>query len=108
MSAFADFWKVYPRKRDKGHAEKAWPRAVKKADEQTIITAAREFAQWCVRTRQEQQFIAYPATWLNGERWLDELADDENATPPDNMQGHLSLVNSLWENSGTGYPQVEG
>lgn len=66
------FWVEYPRKVDKGGARKAFKAACKKASAGTIILAARRFAEQEVSKRTEARFIAHPATWLNGERWLDE------------------------------------
>lgn len=69
--AFEEFWIRYPRKIAKGAAKKAWTAAAKKADPDTIVNAARSFA---VRSAgSDPKFIPYPATWLNGERWADEL-----------------------------------
>lgn len=69
-SAFDQFWKVYPRKVAKGAARKAWVAAIKKADPDTIITAAALFSRTVVNT--DPKFTAHPATWLNAEQWEDE------------------------------------
>lgn len=71
---FDDFWAVYPRKEDKGHARKAWPVALRKAGglAEPIIAAAAGFAEHARRARTERRFVPLPATWLNGERWQDE------------------------------------
>lgn len=69
---FAAFWSAYPRKDDKGHARKAWPKAITKADPTAIIAAAEAFAADCLRDKTERRYIALPTTWLNGERWTDQ------------------------------------
>lgn len=69
--AFDQFWNVYPRKIDKGHARKAWAAAIKKTTPESIIAKATLFAD--LSAGKEDQFIAYPSTWLNGERWEDEI-----------------------------------
>jgi len=74
---FEDFYEAYPRKVGKGQAVKAWRAAVKKTSAEKITAAASSFASLTKNT--EQRFIPYPATWLNGERW----ADDLNADPPE-------------------------
>ena len=71
-SAFASFWEQYPRKKNKGHAEKAFDK-LKPDDEllQTILKAvegARESADW---RKDGGQFIPHPATWLNARGWED-------------------------------------
>lgn len=68
---FDEFWSAYPRKESKGHARKAWASALKKADAKTIIEAAGHFANRVKGS--DKKFIAHPATWLNGERWADEV-----------------------------------
>lgn len=65
---FDEFWAAYPRKTDKGNARKAWDKAVKKTDAQTIIAAAVALAA----SKPDLKFTAHPSTWLNGERWDDQ------------------------------------
>lgn len=67
---FAEFWATYPRKTDKGNAKKAWVKALKKKPAGEIIAAAAAYAA----TKPDPKFTAHPTTWLNGERWDDELA----------------------------------
>jgi hypothetical protein len=71
--SFERFWSVYPKKRNKGDALKAW-RALKPSEE--LVTAilaaverARESAQW---RKDEGQFIPYPASWLRARGFEDE------------------------------------
>jgi hypothetical protein len=68
---FEDFWEAYPRKIAKGAAAKAWPAALRRCggDPALIIKGAE--AYWR-QTGREDRFTAYPATWLNADRWLDE------------------------------------
>ena len=72
--AFTAFWSAYPRKKSKGHAEKAWLKI--KPDEQLasqIIAAVGRATTSDDWTREGGKFIPHPATWLNGERWEDEI-----------------------------------
>jgi hypothetical protein len=71
-STFVRFWKAYPRKQDKGHAERAFDRAIKDTDPERIIAACENY-----RWPEDRQFIPMPATWLNGRRWEDE----QNSAP---------------------------
>lgn len=66
---FERFWDVYPRKSAKGTARRAWSKAILKADPRQIIEAANAYAR---DPNREAPFTAHAATWLNGERWLDE------------------------------------
>lgn len=68
--SFAEFWSTYPRKTDKGNAKKCWVKALKKKPAAEIIAAAAAYAA----TKPDPKFTAHPSTWLNGERWDDELA----------------------------------
>lgn len=68
--AFEQFWAEYPRKKDKGHARKAFEKALDKTSLEKILEGVRLYAKQ--EADNEIEFIAYPATWLNGERWEDE------------------------------------
>jgi hypothetical protein len=68
--AFDSFWKLYPKKVDKGHARKAFTAALKKSDLATILAGVTRYAESVRGT--EPRYIAGPSPWLNGERWDDE------------------------------------
>lgn len=65
---FEEFWQAYPRKKDKRAAWKAWKSALKRADPEAIINAAKAEA----RRPCELKFRKYPASWLNADAWEDE------------------------------------
>lgn len=76
LAGFEEFWAEYPRKVSKAGARKAWPKAVKAAGyTERIRLAARAYALECTQVRREGQFIAHPTTWLNQERWEDQMLD---------------------------------
>lgn len=66
-SGFERFWRLYPRKIGKGQARRAWAGALKKTGAELILQALQR-QSFDARER----FQPHPATWLNGERWLDE------------------------------------
>src|SRR5574343_1583323 len=67
---FDDFWLLFPRKVAKLAARKAWAR-IDPALYPVIVTAC---AAWRpVWADKDPEYIPHPATWLNGERWEDEL-----------------------------------
>lgn len=66
---FDAFWQQYPRKSAKGHARRAWAKAVKIASPDIIVAGAVRYRN---DPNREDQYTALPATWLNGERWSDE------------------------------------
>jgi len=76
---FDEFWAAYPRKVAKGAARKAWDKAVKKADVAAIL-AALEKQKTLGVFNVEPCYIPYPTTWLNQERWEDEIAPQGRAT----------------------------
>lgn len=70
---FETWYSEYPRHQDKGHARKAYKAARKKAGAKILLEAARQAS---IKYRDtEKRYVPLPATWLNGERWLDEDVD---------------------------------
>jgi hypothetical protein len=70
---FDDFWKAYPRKIGKGQARKAWKAAAKKAPPGEIVAALAVQAKRWQQEGRSPEYIPHPTTWLNGERWADEI-----------------------------------
>ena len=78
---FDRFWAVYPRKVGKKDAVKAWNKL--KPDETLTLQIIEGVERWKLSTQWTKdggQYIPYPATFLNGERWKDEC--DIAATKP--------------------------
>lgn len=71
---FAEFWRAYPRRDDRGHALKAYRVARKRIGQEVLVAAARRYSE--ERAGQDPKYTALAATWLTGERWADET------TPP--------------------------
>ena len=69
---FELWWKLVPRKVGKGQARTKYRSARKKAEAATLREGIERYAALVKRKGTEPQFIAHPATWLHGERWLDE------------------------------------
>lgn len=69
---FDRFWDVYPRRESKGAARKAWAKAIKIAEPDVIIAAAKAYRDNGMRQRADPKFTKHPATWLNNECWTDE------------------------------------
>lgn len=73
--AFAEFYAAYPRKVAKPDALKAWNSlALQNGSIERVmagLAAAKGSEQWA---RENGKFVPYPATWLRGRRWEDELA----------------------------------
>lgn len=78
---FERFWKLYPRKKDRAKALRAWDKL--KADRKLMQTMSAALkAQMATEEwqRDNGRAIPYPSTWLNNRRWEDEL--EEPGGPP--------------------------
>lgn len=78
-SIFEKFWALFPKKVGKGFARKAWDKINpddKLFERIKIAIALQEKSeQW---QKDGGQFIPNPATWLNQERWEDEVTKIKN------------------------------
>ena len=64
-ATFEEFWKVYPRSHDKGHAyEKYCARLKDGFSEEELLTAAKGYAAECKKNRTETKYIKLAATFL--------------------------------------------
>ena len=76
---FDYFWENYPKKVGKKEAQKSWNKIPHLEESFKKICAAlqahKDSEQWL---KDNGKFIPYPATWLNQERWNDELPEDKN------------------------------
>lgn len=68
---FDEFWKIWPRKHGLKKARAEWDKAADKAG--LIIPAARSWAEHYVEHGTDKKWIAEPANWLAGERWMEDL-----------------------------------
>ena len=73
--SFDEFYKLYPRRVARKDAEKAWSQ-IDPAKHRKIFEAL-PLHKNCPDWRKEAgKFIPYPASWLRGERWEDEMESD--------------------------------
>ena len=93
IERFDEFYAAYPIKKGKGAAKKAWEKAIKKADPDHIISNAALYAS-SVQNK-DPKFIAHPATWLNAERWDDDISKEllQASIDPQNMM--LDVLKSM-------------
>ncbi len=68
---FDEFWKIWPRKHGLKKARAAWGKISAKAN--VIITAASAWAEHYQKHATDKKWIAEPANWLVGERWMEDL-----------------------------------
>lgn len=87
---FAMFWDTFNHKVDKGGARRAWRGALKKENAHNIIMAAK---QWVATRGPDKRYWPYPATWLNGERWLEyQTVEVTKAKESDKLDAIAFLV----------------
>jgi len=71
LPTFADFWTLYPRHVAKKDAERAWHKT-SPPDQMAAVVALVDWRRVWI-AKDDMDHVPYPATWLNGERWTDEL-----------------------------------
>ena len=79
---FDKFWQAYPKKVSKKEAQKSWNKINPSLELFEKILKALEIVkqtgQW---NTDNGKFIPYPATWLNQERWTDEIKMMQDIKP---------------------------
>jgi uncharacterized protein YdaU (DUF1376 family) len=75
IDRFNVFWKQYPRKVAKPNALKAWNKI--KPDDVVFKKMLDAINQQGLSSK-EIQFVPHPATWLNAQRWEDEISVQSN------------------------------
>ena len=66
---FLDFWELYPLKRDKRKALKAWRNAITRANANAIANGAKRYRD---DPNRMAQYTKYAEGWLNADGWEDE------------------------------------
>ena len=82
ICSFDTFWKVYPRKQDKGQAYKCYLARLNDGyTEDQLLTACKNYAAECEKNRTEQRYIKHGATFLSlNEPFLDYLKGEVNGS----------------------------
>jgi hypothetical protein len=87
---FESWWEMYPRKVGKGAAAKAYTKARRDVDTDTLMAGLANATQVWRATGTEPQFIPHASTWLNAGRWADEVPlpnmPDQHTAPVTLMQ----------------------
>jgi len=69
---FDEFWSLYPRKIAKANARKAWAKL--SAEQQLLAAKAiNTHCEYWKAKETELEFIPHASSWLNGERYEDEI-----------------------------------
>lgn len=75
---FERFWLSYPNRKNKKGAAKAWAKLRLVENDLRVAAIRRGLNAWKVNeewTKDGGRFVPHAATWINAERWNDELPD---------------------------------
>lgn len=93
---FSEFWQAYPKKRDKARARKSFFKIKNLSDVFPHLMQGLEqqkaSADW---KKDGGKYIPLPSSWLNGERWEDELTTQaQPPVSPSSAWGGIPIVGS--------------
>lgn len=86
LALFEQFYSVYPKKVDRGTAEKAWAKISPTPDEEMtarIIEAVKQSMKYDSRFR-ERQYTPAPASWLNAKGYMNDFTQGGGQSNGDN------------------------
>lgn len=102
LSCFEVFWKSYPKKIGRGYAFKIWKKI---KPTQTLLDRMVQKVEEFKKTEQWQKengkFIPNPATWLNQERWDDEVPTEKKEIPK-----YLRGLKEAWDETNDGQEAI--
>jgi hypothetical protein len=82
VQKFAQFWDIYPKKKNKQGALKAFEKIAPNDDLlQIILNAINEQCKTEQWIKDKGQYIPLPSTFLNNKRWEDEIEVKDERTP---------------------------
>lgn len=75
MTSFNSFWNEYPRKVNKKKTLEVWVKKIQPENGlfEQIMTSLRKAKKSTDWQKGEVKYIPHPTTWLNGERWNDQV-----------------------------------
>jgi len=90
LSGFSEFWEAYPRKVGKGAARRSWKKIKPDPElQEKILDSVVQHSYSFEWTRENGQYIPHPVTYLNQERWEDEV---KKAPAAMSKEDHLADV----------------
>lgn len=90
VTDFDSFWSLWPRKEGKANALKAYEKSLKKIPEPELLDKARLYVTSPLRP--DVKFVPHAATWLNGERWADDLVPVARVADPNDWMKSEPIV----------------
>lgn len=79
---FEKFWKLYPKKKSKQVAIKAWAKLTHEEKEKVMLELPKHKNQPSWQDPKQFQYIPYPASWLNAKAFHDEVEQKAREQPP--------------------------
>ena len=73
---FEEMWLLYPKRVGKGAAKQSWMKSCKKINVGELSSCLRAYISSIKNA--DKKFIPHLSTWLNQERWNDDLEDHSN------------------------------
>ncbi len=92
--AFLTFWDLYPRKKSKGDAAKAFSKIPKSEYKEVRagLDSALASVEWA---KDNGQFIPYPASWIRDRGWEDVYQVRDNVIKASNVKSDEQVANDL-------------
>lgn len=88
---FASFWSAYLKREKRVDALAAYQKALLVTDHDVIMAGLRK---WNVaHAKDDRKFIPLPASWLNGQRWLDDTGTGKPRTRYNIETGRDEVIN---------------
>jgi len=78
LEGFDDFWATYPRREAKPRARKAWIKHDLRSKREAVMAGLQNaLVKW---RGKDIEFIPHASTWINNERWTDEIGKNNVRT----------------------------
>jgi hypothetical protein len=75
---FSIWYALFPKHQKRPDAERAYVKARKRVDAETLLEGAK---RWAEVYEGDNQFCPMPATWLNNDQWNDETPKQKSGNP---------------------------
>ena len=86
---FENFWSQYPKKVGKLTAKRSWEK-LSQENQQKALEAIVEHRKYWTAKGTEWEFIPHASTWLNQERFEDELVIEQKENKPPKLPWYAS------------------
>jgi hypothetical protein len=83
LESFARFWSIWPEKKNKQAALRAWTKKTGGPTDEDREDAIRILPAWLKANERQirEGFLMHAATWINGRRWEDDISTPRTGRP---------------------------